>query len=35
MQKTVKIPNDKHAKRRLSPFVIIVGISFNVIIPGE
>jgi hypothetical protein len=34
MQTNVKITNSKHEKRRLSPFVIIVGISFNVIILG-
>jgi hypothetical protein len=35
MQNSVKILNDKHKKRRLSPFVIIVGISLSVIILGE
>jgi hypothetical protein len=34
MQKNVKIINDKHEKRRLSPFVIIVSISVSVIILG-
>jgi len=34
MRGTVKIINNKHEKRRLSPFVIIVGISFGVIILG-
>jgi hypothetical protein len=34
MQNNVKIKNNKHKKRRLSPFVIIVGISFSVIILG-
>ncbi len=32
MHRTVKIINSKHKDRRLSPFVIIVGISFSVII---
>ena len=34
MRKTVKIRNSKLGKRRLSPFVIVVGISFSVIILG-
>ncbi len=32
MQNNVKIKNSKNKNRRLSPFVIIVGISFSVII---
>ncbi len=34
MRESVKIINHNHGKRRLSPFVIIVGISFGVIILG-
>jgi hypothetical protein len=34
MQNSVKKINGKQQKRRLSPFVIIVGISFSVIILG-
>jgi hypothetical protein len=32
MHNTVKIRNNKNEKRRLSPYVIIIGISFSVII---
>jgi hypothetical protein len=32
MQNGIKIINNNHQKRRLSPYVIILGISFSVII---